>query len=33
MPVDGVFIKEKVLQYAKKLGFNEYQTSDGLLRG
>ena len=32
IPIDGVFIKEKALQYAKELGFNEFQASDGWLR-
>ena len=32
IPIDGVFIKEKALQYAKELGFNEFQVSDGWLR-
>ena len=32
IPSDGVFIKEKTLQWAKELGFNEFQTSDGWLR-
>ena len=31
IPIDGIFIKEKALQYAKELGFNEFQTSDGWL--
>ena len=31
VPVDGVFIKEKALQYAKDFGFNEFQASDGWL--
>ena len=30
--IDGVFIKEKALQYAKELGFNEFQAPDGWLR-
>ena len=31
IPIDGIFIKEKALQYAKELGFNEFQASDGWL--
>ena len=30
--IDGVFIKGKALQYANKLGYNEFQASDGCLR-
>ena len=30
--IDGVFRKEKALQYAKELGFNEFTASDGWLR-
>lgn len=32
IPIDDVFIKENVLQYAKELGNNEFQGSHGLLR-
>ena len=32
MPIDDFFKKEKVLQHAKKLGFNEFQGSDERLR-
>ena len=32
VPIDGVFVKEKALQYAKKLGFKDFQASDGWLR-
>ena len=32
IPIDCVFIKEKALQYAKELGFEEFQASDGWLR-
>ena len=31
IPIDGVFIKENALQYAKELRFNEFQASDGSL--
>ena len=29
VPIDDVFIKEKALQYAKELVYNEFQASDG----
>ena len=32
VPIDGVFVKEKALQYAKELGFKDFQASDGWLR-
>ena len=32
IPIDDAFTKEKALQYAKELGFNEFQASDGWLR-
>ena len=32
IPIDCVFIKEKALQYAKELGFEEFQASDAWLR-
>ena len=32
IPVDGFFIKEKALQYAKELGFSEFQALDRWLR-
>ena len=32
IPIDGDFIKEKALQHAKELSFNEFQASDGWLR-
>ena len=31
LPIDGVFVKEKALQYAKELGFKDFQASDGWL--
>ena len=31
IPIDGVFVKEKTLQNAKELDFNEFQASDGWL--
>ena len=32
VPIDCVFVKEKALQYAKELGFKDFQASDGWLR-
>ena len=32
VPIDGVFVKEKALLYAKELGFKDFQASDGWLR-
>ena len=31
IPIDGMLIKEKVLSYAKKLGFADFHTSSGWL--
>ena len=32
IPIDCVFINKKALQYAKELGFEEFQASDAWLR-
>ena len=32
IPIDGVLIKEKALKYAREMGFNKFQASDGVLQ-
>lgn len=32
IPIDGVLLKEKAMQYAKELGHKEFMASDGWLR-
>ena len=31
IPINGVLTKDRALQYAKELGYNESQASDGWL--